>query len=304
MQRERDFDDILRRVLRTATDSIEPSGDGLERIRARLTTPRPLPAAWLMAGYSDVALPALVRLCSAVISLRGWRGPGAASRSAQSSFAAHSRQPGGFRGPGWWLRGRLALGSGSHRYGWLRPAAVAAAIVVAVAGGYALTQLQRTISSTGAEILQLAPGKTHPSGGSADSSAASRVPGPSGTPSATPAPSSAAPSPSATCSPGSTPRLGSHPAATTTPSSSPTPTPTPSPSSSSSPSQTPSGTPTSTPSSTGGSTEDPAATLAAASAELVRPAEHTAPAASPRSTTKSSPPIEPCGSGNSTGSPG
>ena len=60
-QREFDYDDILRRALRTAADGIEPSGDGLERIRARLTTPRPLAAAWLMAGYTDVALPALAR---------------------------------------------------------------------------------------------------------------------------------------------------------------------------------------------------------------------------------------------------
>lgn len=325
MQRERDYDDILRRALCTAADSIEPSGDGLERIRARLTTPRPLLSAWLMAGYSDVALPALVRLWSALVSMLGWRPSGASRRSARGGFAGHSWQsgrlyawyPGRLRGGypgrlrGWHpgrLRGRIPPSSGSHRYGWLRPTAVAAAIVVAVAGGYALTQLQRTVSSTGAEILPLAPGKAHPHAGSADGTAVSAAPGPSAPSSAGPAPSTAFPSASPSCSPGSTPRQAqSTPTATPTASSSPAPKPTPSPS----PSQTPSVTPTSTPSSTGGSTQAPAtgdspgtASTAASPGSVQLAAYRRALAVSPPSPKKSSPPIKStCGSGPSTRSP-
>src|SRR2546430_14757031 len=50
-----DYEDLLRGALHAAVDSAEPAGDGLERIRARLTTPRPLPVAWLMAVCSWVA---------------------------------------------------------------------------------------------------------------------------------------------------------------------------------------------------------------------------------------------------------
>jgi hypothetical protein len=54
-QRDRDLDDILRRALHTAAESVEPADDGLERIRARLSPPRPLLVAWVMAGYAAVA---------------------------------------------------------------------------------------------------------------------------------------------------------------------------------------------------------------------------------------------------------
>src|SRR5215831_141236 len=54
-QRHDDHEALLRRALHSAVDSVEPAGDGLERIQARLTTPYPLPVAWVMAGYSEVA---------------------------------------------------------------------------------------------------------------------------------------------------------------------------------------------------------------------------------------------------------
>ena len=50
-----DYEDFLRGALHAAVDSAEPAGDGLERIRARLTTPHPLPVAWLLAACSWVA---------------------------------------------------------------------------------------------------------------------------------------------------------------------------------------------------------------------------------------------------------
>ena len=52
---DRDFEDLLRRALHSAAGSVEPSPDGLERIRGRLTTPYPLPVAWMMAVYSQAA---------------------------------------------------------------------------------------------------------------------------------------------------------------------------------------------------------------------------------------------------------
>jgi hypothetical protein len=46
---DRDHDELLRRALHEAVDWLEPSEDGLERIRARLTRPRSAPVAWIIA---------------------------------------------------------------------------------------------------------------------------------------------------------------------------------------------------------------------------------------------------------------
>src|SRR5215831_4396350 len=42
-----DYEERLRAALRAAAESVEPEGDGLERIRARIHAPRPATAAWL-----------------------------------------------------------------------------------------------------------------------------------------------------------------------------------------------------------------------------------------------------------------
>jgi hypothetical protein len=49
---DRDYDEFLRRALHEAVDWLEPSEDGLERIRARLTRPRSTPVAWMMAMFA------------------------------------------------------------------------------------------------------------------------------------------------------------------------------------------------------------------------------------------------------------
>ncbi len=54
-QQDREFEDLLRWALHSTADSVEPSQDGLERIRSRLTTPHSLPVAWMMAVYSQTA---------------------------------------------------------------------------------------------------------------------------------------------------------------------------------------------------------------------------------------------------------
>jgi hypothetical protein len=279
-QREFDYEEILRRALRTAADGIEPSGDGLERIRARLTTPRPLASAWLMAGYADVVLPALARLWSVLGSLRDWLRP-ALSRAGRQTRAAYRHSRPGLAGG----RPPALL----HRYGWLRPTAVAAAIVIAVAGGFALSQLSGAISNSGAENLPLSNSGTHPPGGSVDSKAASQLPGPSKTSGTWPG-IHPTPSASASCAP-SAPRraTSSHPRETPTPSRTPTSTPsaTPSPTATATPSPTvtPSGTPTVTPSSTDGSESTPASPVLIP-AGIVPPGN---PAATPSPTRKAKP---------------
>jgi hypothetical protein len=55
-------EEILRRALHAVADAIEPAPDGLERIRERLSRPRPLAVAWLMAGWTGLAQPLLLRI--------------------------------------------------------------------------------------------------------------------------------------------------------------------------------------------------------------------------------------------------
>src|SRR5215469_12822619 len=55
-------EEILRRALHAVADTIEPAADGLERIRERLSKPRPLAVAWLMAGWTGLAQPLLLRI--------------------------------------------------------------------------------------------------------------------------------------------------------------------------------------------------------------------------------------------------
>src|SRR5690348_12442763 len=75
-QHRDDFEDVLRRALHTAADPAEPSGDGLQRIRARLRTPYPLLVAWLMAACSGMSRRALGGLDSLWSWLHTVPGPG------------------------------------------------------------------------------------------------------------------------------------------------------------------------------------------------------------------------------------
>ena len=75
-QHRDDFEEFLRRALHAAADSAEPSDDGLQRIRARLRTPYPVPVAWLMAACSGVSRRALGGLESVWAWLRTVLGPG------------------------------------------------------------------------------------------------------------------------------------------------------------------------------------------------------------------------------------
>src|SRR5450755_631947 len=144
-QRDRDYDEILRRALHAAANSVEPAEDGLERIRARLTSPYPTPLAWVMAGCSQVA-----RYTAGVLqSVLAW--PETVLGPVRERF--RSAQPG--PPPG-------------RRRARLRPAAAAAIAAFAViAGALALTPLPRqAISQTAAFVRYLENGGS--AGGTAE----------------------------------------------------------------------------------------------------------------------------------------
>src|ERR1700691_4488039 len=51
MRQDRDYEDVLRRALAAAAESIEPGGDGLQRIRHRLDSGRSPRAAF--SGFAE-----------------------------------------------------------------------------------------------------------------------------------------------------------------------------------------------------------------------------------------------------------
>src|SRR5215469_10006849 len=88
-----DYEDVLRRALHSAVDPIEPADDGLDQIRARLTTPDPVPVAWVVAAYAEVAGRARGGLQSALAWLqsvlqRMMPGPSEPSGQAREGYGA------------------------------------------------------------------------------------------------------------------------------------------------------------------------------------------------------------------------
>jgi len=241
-------EDILRRALREAAGSVEPAADGLTQIRARLSPPRPLLVAWLVAAWETVSQFVMLRLEPALAEI----GP----RLSTALRAADTRlEP----VTGWlaaavaWLRRTIKPPSGSDerpsRYGWVRPVvALAVVVLIAVVGGLAMSGLPSQIARDGLNVFS---GQTHGSGGGGHSSGGvtgggkhyqptSGTSGTSGTSPTSPATSSGSPKAKAKSTP--------------TPTPTPTPTtPSPSTSPSPSPSTTPPPSPTPSPGDTGGS---------------------------------------------------
>jgi hypothetical protein len=252
-QDDRDFDEILRRLLREEADAIHPAGDGLERIRSRLTRPRPLPLAWVMAVASDA-----------------WHRVLGAARSVAWVETLSGA-----------VSARLGWPRGGRAQRWRSPAVLAAAAVVAVAAAVlALTPLPRQAVSGSALLWRTitgAQGGHTPGqgGGQAEGgSSGPPVPGASSSsparrvrqqPSASPSLTTAVPSPT------SQPAPSASASPTPTPSANPTPTPCPTPSASTSPDSaadqgsgacstpTPTPTPTPTVSPTTGPSSSPSA---------------------------------------------
>jgi hypothetical protein len=234
-----DLEEILRRELHVAAESIEPAADGLSLIRARLSSPRPLAIAWLMVGWTSVGQPALLLLDQALVAFGDWLRAIArpvleplrplAERLRPAIQPAWSKVQAAF-GP------RTESGSRPSRYAWLRPALVMAAVVaVAVAGGFALSGLPRQIQQAASSMLSN-PAHTakHGQGPNVTGNGSKLVPSPSV--------ASPTPKPTPSCSPAPKRK------ATPRPSSSPSPTPSPSPSPSVSPSPSPSVSPSPSPS--------------------------------------------------------
>lgn len=262
---ERDYEEILGRALHSATDQIEPVGDGLTKIRARLTEPWLKRQWWLLRSELMVLRWLVVVRCEAFLSTAR-AGAAAADPPAGSGTpsgadtpdAAPGRRP---RSPRPVLGGITAWAAGKRRHksvgpamAWLRPAlAVAGAVVLVVAGVFALGGIRGTFvglenDNPGHTATSRGGGPGNPNGGgttlrsktpahrgsrAASSGATSQNSRATAAPSACSSPStppvnSPSPSPSPTsASPSPTP---------TTASPSPTPTtPSPSPSTSSGP---------------------------------------------------------------------
>jgi hypothetical protein len=220
--RQRDLEDVLRRALHTAADSVEPAADGLDRIRFRICARRPVPTGWNMAELAGPAVPGnpVLRKLLPV------------SIAAQAAFhAVVQRLRPGPDGIGW--------------YRWLRPAAALATTLVVLTGSWAITALPQVIapsanngsapgSGGGRVPVTSSSGPAAPRTGSQGPVASPSYPTSSATyptghrgqfpPSASPP--SASPTPSSL--PSASPTPSSSPSASPTPSSSPSASPTPS----------------------------------------------------------------------------
>jgi len=159
---ERDYEEILGRALHSATDQIEPVGDGLTKIRARLTEPWLKRQWWLLRSELMVLRWLVVVRCEAFLSTA--RAGGAAADppagsgtpsgadtpdAAARPDVAPGRRPRSLRpvlgGITAWAAGKRPHKSVGPAMAWLRPAlAVAGAVVLVVAGVFALGGIRGT----------------------------------------------------------------------------------------------------------------------------------------------------------------
>ena len=287
---ERDYEAVLSRVLHTTVDQLEPVGDGLTKIRDRLSEPWLKRQWWLLRSELMVLRWFVVVRFEAFVSTVRSRS-GVTDLDADANAARGTAQDASDGGP---LRSLLSMAtltpakrprsSVGPAMAWLRPAlAVAGAVVLVVAGVFALGQirsglflgLENATSSTSNTGNGTGPGSPQgggsPVGGSGTSpqgNSGTASPGTSAARSraATSASPCAAPSPPPVNSPTPTPTSAS-PSPTPT-SASPTPTPT-------------SASPTPTPTSSGAPVTSgiaPQTQEAIGTTALVRVCEPTAPA--------------------------
>jgi hypothetical protein len=135
---DRELEDLLRRALRSTADSVEPSQDGLERIRSRLTTPYPLLVAWMMAVYSQAAR----WTRGGLSSLGAWLAPAPGSARQRRRVT----RPGPSRGR---RPSRVVLA-----------AALAGAFAVAIGVGALTPPLRHAIVQTGLLIRSITSGSS------------------------------------------------------------------------------------------------------------------------------------------------
>lgn len=223
---ERDYEDLLRRALRAAAESVEPAADGLDRIRSRVSARRVSPFMLLAEFLDDCFRPIMLSLESGGQALgRVFR---QRTRAAERPRAAHRSQL-----PLTGLRARLAPAFTrlAPAASWLKPVlAVGGAVGIVVAGVFTLGQVQQAI--TPANQVTRPGASHHRSVISPPASPGAVVVPPTATPAST-AGSSLGARPAATCTP--SPKASSaspDPSVTPTPTVSVTPTITPTDSSS------------------------------------------------------------------------
>jgi hypothetical protein len=271
MTQDRDYEDILRRALTAAAESIEPGGDGLQRIRHRLDSRRSSRSVFSrFAEWLDLhGTRLLVRLDPLIEGARGVlrrTGPLSGPLLALASFLGRLFSPRGRRRAG----GHRGQASPPGRLGpagaWLKPVlAVSAAVAIVVVGVVILNHETGTLINPANNIGTTSPGSSLSGSGTTANSKRWKLPL-----GVTPAPTTGtsqrnyAPSapalPAVACTP--TPK----PAVTTSaPSGGATATPTPTPSGSvtGTPTPTPSGSVTGTPTPTSPATSGTATAPAA-----------------------------------------
>ncbi len=159
MTQDRDYEDVLRRALAAAADSIEPTGDGLQRIRHRLDSRRSARSVfsgcteWLELHGTRL----LVRFEPAIESGRTTLRRTGLLRALPVLAALFSprggRLAGGHRGPAS-PPGRLGSAAA-----WLKPVfAVSAAVAIVVAGVVVLNHETQTVINPANSYNQSGPG--------------------------------------------------------------------------------------------------------------------------------------------------
>jgi len=271
---DREYEDVVRRALIAAAESIEPAGDGLQRIRHRLGSPRSVYSVaasftgWLrLSGirFSVRLEPATETGRTALGQVRHlFTGPGRPPAPFLTRDLPPAEEAPGRRRPG---RRGGALGRLGPAAAWLRPVLAVAAVVVVAAGAVlALNRSPQTLFRPTNSVSANHPAAAGQlAGGTAETSSLrpweplGLKPKPAATAGASSQHSLATMLPAVACSPVPSPSP-SKPAATASATPSPTATPTESTQSTPTPTPTPTPTVTPTPTGTGGSSGSGAGT--------------------------------------------
>jgi hypothetical protein len=250
---DREYEDIVRRALIAAAESIEPAGDGLQRIRHRLSSPRSMNSVaasfteWLRLSWIRFSVrlePATEMGRTALGQVRHlFTGPGL----PPGPFLTRGRPAGKHLARRRTARQGGALGRLGPAAAWLRPVLAVAAVVAVAAGAVlALNRSQQTLFRPTNSVSAHRPDAARPLAGGTTETASLRPweplglkPKPAATAGASGQQSLATMLPAVACSPVPSPRP-------TKPSATATATPTPK----ATPSDTTQATPTPTPTTT------------------------------------------------------
>lgn len=254
---DRDYDDILSRVLHSTLDPIEPMGDGLAKIQRRISEPwlkrqvsllrtETSALGWLILVRCEPFFSRARSGLTAMAATSGrWFSPGTARSGAAARASSRSGRHGSPRG-----RSADGLGWLGPTMAWLRPAlAVAGAVVIVVAGVFAVQEARNLVVSPAANTSGNLnhgtggqPGSHQKRGGSVQSTGAAspghspadqagtnpadkgKQAAPSTSCSPTPAPTTTSPGPTPTTPTPTTPPPTTPPPTTPPPTGSPSPT--------------------------------------------------------------------------------